>query len=100
MRISDWSSDVCSSDLTPEPLPAEHALYSFPNVVITPHIASASHATRSRMARMAARNIIEVLDGRRTVNPVNRPARPRSAEIGRASCRESECPCVELLVGG
>jgi glyoxylate reductase len=62
---------------TPEPLPPDHPLYSFDNVVITPHIGSASMATRSRMAQMAARNIIEVLRGRPPVNPVNRPANPR-----------------------
>jgi glyoxylate reductase len=62
---------------TPEPLPPDHPLFSFDNVVITPHIGSASMATRSRMARMAARNIIEVLAGRAPINPVNRPANPR-----------------------
>jgi len=56
----------------PEPLPVDNPLYSFPNVVITPHIASASLATRSKMAEMAAANIIEVLAGRSPVNPVNR----------------------------
>ena len=61
----------------PEPLPASHELFSFPNVVITPHIASASLATRSRMARMAAANIVEVLAGRKPINPVNAPATPR-----------------------
>ncbi|OAI43127.1 D-glycerate dehydrogenase [bacterium SCGC AG-212-C10] len=56
----------------PEPLPLEHTLYSLPNVVITPHIASASTATRARMARMAATNILAVLEGRTPPNPVNR----------------------------
>lgn len=54
----------------PEPLPLDNPLYSFPNVVITPHIASASLATRSKMADMAAANIIEVLAGREPLNPV------------------------------
>ncbi len=58
---------------TPEPLPLEHALYTLPNVIITPHIASASLATRSRMAVMAAENIIAVLAGKPPVNPVNHP---------------------------
>jgi glyoxylate reductase len=56
----------------PEPLPREHPLFSFENVVITPHIASGSMATRSTMADMAAQNIVEVLAGRTPVNPVNR----------------------------
>ncbi len=59
----------------PEPLPLDSPLYGFPNVIITPHIASASDATRSKMAEMAAVNIIEVLAGREPVNPVNRPSR-------------------------
>jgi lactate dehydrogenase-like 2-hydroxyacid dehydrogenase len=42
-------------------------------VLITPHIASASLATRSRMARMAAENIIAALEGRRPPNALNDP---------------------------
>ena len=61
----------------PEPLPLSHPLYSFPNVVITPHIGSASLATRSKMADMAADNILAVLEGKEPPNAVNRPARPR-----------------------
>jgi glyoxylate reductase len=61
----------------PEPLPADHDLLHLPNVVITPHIGSASFATRSRMAEMAVRNILAVLAGGEPVNPVNRPDRPR-----------------------
>lgn len=60
----------------PEPLPPDHPLWSFDNVVITPHIASASGPTRARMAEMAAENVIAVLEGREPPNPV---ARPRSA---------------------
>ena len=63
----------------PEPLPLDHPLYGFPNVVITPHIGSGSHATRARMAEMAAANIIAVLAGEEPPNPVNRPPNPRSA---------------------
>ena len=63
----------------PEPLPLEHALFSLPNVIITPHIASASLATRSKMAEMAAENILAVLSGHEPPNPVNRPAHPRQS---------------------
>ncbi len=62
---------------TPEPLPLDSPLYTFPNVIITPHIASASLATRSRMADMAAENIIAVLGDRPPFHPVNRPSNPR-----------------------
>ncbi len=60
----------------PEPLPATHDLFAFTNVVITPHIASASTATRSKMAALAARNIIEVLADRPPLTPVNSPTAP------------------------
>lgn len=62
----------------PEPLPSDHPLFSFPNVVVTPHIASASLVTRSRMADIAARNILAVLEGNDPPNPVNRPSNPRA----------------------
>lgn len=62
----------------PEPLPVAHPLFTFANVIITPHIASGSFATRSRMAEMAAANIIAVLEGREPPNAVNRPPKPRS----------------------
>ncbi len=63
----------------PEPLPPDHELFSFANVIITPHIASASFATRAKMARMAAANIIAVLEGREPPNAVNRPPVPRGS---------------------
>jgi len=40
------------------------------NVVITPHIASATEETRSKMSEMAAQAIIDALEGRRPVNLV------------------------------
>ena len=63
----------------PEPLPLDHPLFALPNAVITPHIGSASLATRAKMAEMAAMNIIEVLAGRIPLNPVNEPSKPRTA---------------------
>jgi glyoxylate reductase len=41
------------------------------NVLLTPHIASASTATRTRMATMAAENVIAALDGDRPPSLVN-----------------------------
>lgn len=55
----------------PEPLPADHPLLSLDNVIIAPHIASASVVTRTKMALMAADNLISVLSGRMPPNPVN-----------------------------
>ena len=42
-----------------------------PNVIITPHIASASTETRSRMATIAAENVIAVFAGRRPATAIN-----------------------------
>ena len=40
------------------------------NVVITPHIASATEGTRGKMAEIAAQNIIDFLDGKTPPNVV------------------------------
>jgi glyoxylate reductase len=50
---------------TPEPIPSTHPLLALPQVVITPHIASASTLTRLRMASMAVENLLAGLEGNR-----------------------------------
>lgn len=52
-----------------EPLLAP-GLTDLPNVLLTPHIASATEETRSAMSEMAAENIIEALEGRTPPNLV------------------------------
>ena len=47
----------------PEPIRADHPLLTLPNCLIVPHIASASEATRDRMAEMAAANLLAGLRG-------------------------------------
>lgn len=54
----------------PEPLPSEHPLYELPNCVITPHIASAGDATRTKMAQMAVENLLAGLEGIPMPHPV------------------------------
>jgi len=45
-------------------------LLKMDNVVLLPHIGSATTETRERMSQMAARNITEVLEGREPINSV------------------------------
>ena len=55
--------------------PAVHPdLLTVPNVVLTPHIASATVPTRLAMANLAADNLIAFFDGRGPLTPVNSPA--------------------------
>ena len=48
----------------PEPLPAGHPLLDRPNVIVTPHIASASVAGRRRLYEHSIENALAVLEGR------------------------------------
>lgn len=47
----------------PEPIPRDSPLLKLDNFIIAPHIASASKATRERMARMAVENLLAGLKG-------------------------------------
>ena len=55
----------------PEPIPMDDPLLTLENVTIAPHIASASVATRTKMANMAAANLIAGLKGEMPPNCVN-----------------------------
>lgn len=54
-----------------EPIPDDSPLLELDNVVIVPHIGSASRQTRNKMARMAAANLIAGLKGEPLPNCVN-----------------------------
>ena len=55
----------------PEPLPADHRLLTLENVIIMPHLGSASTIARSMMAWKAAKNLLGGLKGERLPNCVN-----------------------------
>ena len=65
-RIAAAALDVFEGE------PAVHPdLLSVPNVVLTPHIASATVATRHAMAELAADNLIAALTGGQPPTPIN-----------------------------
>lgn len=66
-----WIAGAGLDVTDPEPIPLDHPLTKLPNCVILPHIASASVATRTRMATLAAENIVAVLQGKRPPTPIN-----------------------------
>jgi glyoxylate reductase len=47
----------------PEPLPASDPLLKAPNLIVAPHIGSATHSARERMAALAVENLLAALDG-------------------------------------
>jgi glyoxylate reductase len=55
----------------PEPMPGDHPLIEAPNLLVIPHLGSATHATRERMADMAVDNLLAGLAGERMPNCVN-----------------------------
>lgn len=65
-RIAAAGLDVFEGEPSVHP-----GLLSVPNVVLTPHIASASLPTRRAMAELAAANLIAALTGGRPPTPLN-----------------------------
>ena len=53
----------------PEPLPPGDPLLGAPNLIVLPHIGSATTAARERMARLAVDNLLAALDGRPMPTP-------------------------------
>jgi glyoxylate reductase len=70
--LRDGQIFAAGLDVTdPEPIPPDDPLLSLDNCLVVPHIASASQATRSKMAQMAAANLLAGLRGERLPTPVN-----------------------------
>ena len=55
----------------PEPIHTDDPLLTLDNCLVVPHIASASRATRGKMAAMAAANLLAGVRGERLPTPVN-----------------------------
>jgi glyoxylate reductase len=77
--LRDGQIFAAALDVTdPEPIPNDDPLLSLDNCLVVPHIASASHATRSKMAEMAAANLLAGLRDERLPTPVNPEVYERS----------------------
>src|SRR3546814_12443517 len=104
MRISDWSSDVCSSDLSNDDRRAAPLPECGPACLSLDRCGQ-SYASRERPHRIAAYHLISgsvhmeayVYDHIRTPRGKGRPdgaLHEITSEIGRASSRERVCPSV------
>ncbi len=58
-----WIAGAALDVTEPEPLPRDHPLLRMENVVIAPHLGSATRQTRHRMARRAVDNLLAGLRG-------------------------------------
>ena len=56
----------------PEPLPPDHPLWKFDNVIITPHIAGRSDRDRERMVGTVKENIRRFVAGKPLLNVVDK----------------------------
>jgi len=68
-QIAGAALDVYEHEPAVEP-----GLLELDNVVLAPHLGSATHETRDAMATLAARNVVAVLAGRPPLTPVPPPA--------------------------
>ena len=69
-RIAGAALDVFENEPALATTAADQkALIAMPNVILTPHVASATEEARQAMSRMAAENIIAVLSGRSPLTP-------------------------------
>jgi len=60
-----WIAGAALDVTDPEPLPADHPLLDAPNLLVVPHIGSATHSTREAMAAIAVDNLRAALAGER-----------------------------------
>jgi glyoxylate reductase len=67
LRLALIAGEIAGAalDVTdPEPLPASDPLLEAPNLLVVPHVGSATVRTRERMAEMAVENLLAALAGR------------------------------------
>jgi glyoxylate reductase len=72
--LKDGQIAGAALDVTdPEPLPADDLLLAAPNLIVVPHIGSATHEAREQMTELSVDNLLAALNGDPMPNPVTRP---------------------------
>jgi glyoxylate reductase len=71
---ADWIAGAALDVADPEPVPKGHPLLDAPNLILNPHIASASIEARTAMADVAVDNLLAGLAGEPMPKCVNPPA--------------------------
>lgn len=66
-----WIAGAALDVFEQEPTLIENPLLKLDNVVVAPHISSASYETRSKMAEMVAENLVAFFEGKTPPNLVN-----------------------------
>ncbi len=67
----NWIRAAALDVTDPEPIPPDHPLLTLDNLVISPHIGSASLTSRREMCLLAARNLVAGLEGQRLEHCAN-----------------------------
>ena len=81
-RLAEAAESCASAGGQAEPLSADHPLLDLPNVVVAPHVGSATRRTREGMADLAVDNLLAALRGERMprlANPDVTPSATRPA---------------------
>jgi glyoxylate reductase len=66
-----WIAGAALDVFEREPTPVDNQILTLDNVLVAPHISSASHETRSKMAEMVAENLVAFFEGKTPPNLVN-----------------------------
>lgn len=74
--VSDTIAGAALDVTDPEPLPPDDPLLSTPNLIVVPHIGSATRAARERMADLAVENLLAGLEGREMPHQINSVGAP------------------------